>query len=88
MEWVLAHMEDQDFNDPLPGPTASPAEGPSVSAESVESLSAFGFTTAQVCPSFSTAEMRFFYIILYLCQPLFIPGVIMFFCTSSEAHNI
>ena len=25
MEWILGHMEDVDFNDPLPAPTAAAA---------------------------------------------------------------
>lgn len=27
MEWVLGHMEDADFNDPLPPPSAPPPAG-------------------------------------------------------------
>ena len=44
MEWVLQHMEDADFNDPIdqPGPTAS--GGAAVSAESVAMLEGMGFT--------------------------------------------
>jgi ubiquitin carboxyl-terminal hydrolase 5/13 len=43
MEWVLQHMEDADFNDPIdqPGPTAS--GGAAVSAESVAMLEGMGF---------------------------------------------
>ena len=51
-EWVLAHMEDADFNDPLPEPSAGgnapAAEAESgADAESVALLSSMGFTDAQ-----------------------------------------
>merc|ERR1719272_1035041 len=43
MEWVFAHMEDPDFNDPLPPPGAP--EPAAADAGSIEMLSAMGFTT-------------------------------------------
>ena len=53
MEWVLGHMEDADFNDPLPAPAAAAAAPLQASAAapdpgSVAMLSAMGFTTGQV----------------------------------------
>jgi len=53
MEWVLAHMEDTDFNDPLPSPAAgggaqqAAAEAGGADPESVALLSSMGFTDAQ-----------------------------------------
>ncbi|KAK3270733.1 ubiquitin-specific protease ubp14 [Cymbomonas tetramitiformis] len=50
MEWVFAHMEDPDFNDPLPPPGAT-AAAPAATApdpEAVATLSAMGFTVPQV----------------------------------------
>ena len=60
MEWVFAHMEDADFNDPLPGPEAAAAPaagsnggggggggGSKADPESVGQLSAMGFTDVQ-----------------------------------------
>ena len=59
MEWVLSHMEDADFNDPLPdtgqaaaaasaGGAAGTAGGQAAAdPESVAQLSAMGFTDTQ-----------------------------------------
>jgi len=50
MEWVFAHMEDADFNDPLPAPGAADAAAAGaapVDPESVGMLSSMGFTTVQ-----------------------------------------
>ena len=55
MEWVLAHMEDADFNDPLPSPaagggaqTAAESSGAGgADPKSVVLLSSMGFTDAQ-----------------------------------------
>ena len=48
MEWVLSHMGDEDFNDPLPeasstGTAAAPAADP----EQLIMLTSMGFTDAQ-----------------------------------------
>ena len=54
MEWVLAHMDDQDFNDPLPAPApaAGAAAGPSIAKaadpDSLAMLTSMGFTSEQV----------------------------------------
>ena len=52
MEWVLAHMGDPDFNDPLPDPSAAPGGSDSSHAaadsEAVMLLASMGFTEAQV----------------------------------------
>lgn len=49
-EWVFAHMEDPDFNDPLPEPEAAEAQ-PEVSSQAspgdVAKLTEFGFTPEQ-----------------------------------------
>ena len=54
MEWVLSHMEDPGFNDPLEPPAAAPqaapaaaAAAPSADPESVAMLQAMGFTDQQ-----------------------------------------
>lgn len=54
MEWVLAHMEDPDFNKPLPEPSAAVGGGgggedssPAADPEAVAMLSSMGFTDAQ-----------------------------------------
>ena len=54
MEWVLSHMEDPGFNDPLEQP-ASTAPGPAaaaspVDAASVDMLQQMGFSQEQVGP--------------------------------------
>ncbi|KAL4452659.1 hypothetical protein ABPG75_008321 [Micractinium tetrahymenae] len=45
-EWVFAHMEDPDFNSPLPEPGAAPAAGgaPAANPEAVSMLTAMGFS--------------------------------------------
>jgi len=58
MTWVFAHMEDADFNSPLPGPTAAAAveavpmeveaAAAAVDPESVATLASMGFATAHV----------------------------------------
>lgn len=52
MEWVLSHMEDPGFNDPLEPPAAAEeaaaaAAGPSADPEAVSMLQAMGFTDQQ-----------------------------------------
>lgn len=54
MEWVLAHMEDPDFNNPLPEPSAAVGGGggggdssPAADPEAVAMLSSMGFTDVQ-----------------------------------------
>ena len=58
MNWVLEHMGDADFNDPLPAPGASGAPGASssaaaaagearVDAEALMMLTSLGFTERQ-----------------------------------------
>jgi len=48
MEWVFAHMEDADFNDPLPPPGAAGGAGANGAAEpdagAVETLASMGFS--------------------------------------------
>ena len=52
MEWVFAHMEDPDFNDPyVPvaeavNPSPAPGSSPAASAEAVAMLGAMGFSDA------------------------------------------
>ena len=58
MEWVLSHMEDADFNEPLPAPPAAAAgeagvqsgasSAPAPDPESVAMLASMGFTSDQV----------------------------------------
>eukprot|EP00965_Chrysotila_dentata_P185175 6112826-Pleurochrysis_carterae.AAC.1 len=45
MEWVFAHLEDPDFNDPLPEPGAAPAAEDN--SEQVAMLTAMGFSAEQ-----------------------------------------
>lgn len=51
MNWLLAHMEDADINDPLPAASASAAtsssSGPAPPAELVEQLAGMGFEQAR-----------------------------------------
>ncbi|EIE18246.1 ubiquitinyl hydrolase [Coccomyxa subellipsoidea C-169] len=53
MEWVLAHMEDADFNDPLPAPAAAadaaaaPASAKAADPDSLAMLTGMGFTSEQ-----------------------------------------
>jgi len=58
MEWVLGHMEDANFNEPMsqPSETAAPAQtsaagsasaGPAADPETVMMLVSMGFTDAQ-----------------------------------------
>ncbi len=52
MNWVLEHIDDPDFNDPLP----SAGNGSSVAASdpaSVEQLGNMGFTAEQVTSLFA-----------------------------------
>lgn len=52
MEWVLSHMEDPGFNDPLEQQTAPPAQASASAADpaSVDMLQQMGFTQAQARP--------------------------------------
>ena len=67
MEWVFAHMEDPDFNDPLPPPGApEPAAGggggggggepAAADAGSIEMLSAMGFTATQASGALAATQ--------------------------------
>lgn len=52
MNWVLDHMGDADFNDPLPSPKASSCAAPAAAAAAadptaVAMLTSFGFTERQ-----------------------------------------
>lgn len=53
MEWVLSHMEDDNFNEPLsqPSQSATPAQaptaGPAADPETVMMLVSMGFTDSQ-----------------------------------------
>ena len=54
MEWVLAHMEDADFNDPLPASAGSApghAAAAAPSPESLAMLESMGFSQKEVCPA-------------------------------------
>ncbi|ORY78486.1 ubiquitinyl hydrolase [Leucosporidium creatinivorum] len=46
MEWLFAHMEDADIDDPLPAAGAAPS-AKAASEDQVNELVAFGFTAAQ-----------------------------------------
>lgn len=47
MEWVFAHMEDADFNDPLPPPGEEQAAG-EVDPAAISTLEAMGFSAEHV----------------------------------------
>lgn len=47
MEWVLAHMEDADFDAPLEAAAPSGGAAAEVDVESISSLSGMGFTDRQ-----------------------------------------
>ena len=51
MNWVLEHMEDADFNDPITEPSAassgSSSSRPAVNEESLLMLTSMGYTTEQ-----------------------------------------
>lgn len=54
MEWVLAHMEDADFNDPLPAPSGSApgqAAAAAPSPESLAMLESMEFSQKEVWPA-------------------------------------
>ena len=58
MEWVFAHMEDADFNDPLPDPSATPTTQPTTKTseanpESVAMLTSMGFAAAAATAALS-----------------------------------
>jgi len=58
MEWVFAHMEDADFNDPLPDPSATPTTQPTTTTseanpESVAMLTSMGFDAAAATAALS-----------------------------------
>eukprot|EP01094_Clydonella_sp_ATCC50884_P009680 TRINITY_DN1922_c0_g1_i1.p1 TRINITY_DN1922_c0_g1~~TRINITY_DN1922_c0_g1_i1.p1 ORF type:complete len:733 (-),score=259.02 TRINITY_DN1922_c0_g1_i1:115-2280(-) len=44
MEWIFAHMDDPDLNDPLPAPGGAAASGPPVNEESLAMLVSMGFS--------------------------------------------
>ena len=48
MQWVLSHMDDDDFNEPLAAPAAAAAqEGPAPDKDSLVMLVSMGFTETQ-----------------------------------------
>ena len=64
MEWVFAHMEDADFNDPLPDPSATPTTQPTTKTseanpESVAMLTSMGFAAAAGRAALSRARAKF-----------------------------
>lgn len=54
MEWIFSHMEDADFNDPLP--TSSPSGSPSCNPEHIEMLSSMGFTIEQAVTALKASD--------------------------------
>lgn len=55
MEWVLTHMDDPDFNEPLPAPAAAASAAAAATSsakpadpDSVAMLTGMGFTCEQV----------------------------------------
>ena len=66
MEWVFAHMEDPDFNDPLPPPGAAAAAEPAAPAAgggdaapdpaSIEMLSSMGFNESQATAALKATQ--------------------------------
>lgn len=48
MQWVLSHMDDDNFNEPLEAPAAAAApEGPAPDKDSLVMLVSMGFTESQ-----------------------------------------
>lgn len=58
MDWILSHLDDADLNDPLPvsNTAVEPAaeKNSQANAESIDMLSAMGFTRDQVQCTLST----------------------------------
>lgn len=69
MDWVLAHMGDPDFDDPLPAPAPAVTGDFKAHPESVAMLSSMGFTERQVIlniPENTAAWIR----AALLCRPM------------------
>ena len=48
MQWVLSHMDDDNFNEPLEAPAAAAVpEGPAPDKDSLVMLVSMGFTETQ-----------------------------------------
>ena len=57
MQWVLSHMEDDDFNEPLEAPAAGVApEGPAPDKDALVMLSSMGFTETQAAAALKVGE--------------------------------
>lgn len=62
IEWVLTHMGDPDFNDPLPAATGQTAQPRPVAPHQLEAVMAMGFTADEVqhpCSSFNPCDLLF-----------------------------
>ena len=63
MEWVLSHMGDSDFDEPMPASSSSHSQQQSsqkpADPEQVAMLAAMGFTPEQVLPPAFVGELGF-----------------------------
>jgi hypothetical protein len=89
MEWVLGHMEDPNFNEPMsqPSETAAPSQagsasaGPAADPETVMMLVSMGFTDAQAAAALKVSM---------LCCPLrtVLFSCALAFCTSAHVRPL
>lgn len=79
MEWVLGHMEDANFNEPMsqPSETAAPSQtsaagsasaGPAADPETVMMLVSMGFTDAQAAAALKVSMLC---CLCFSCAPTF-----------------
>lgn len=81
MEWVLSHMEDANFNDPLSEPsqasTTGAAEAPPTAAdpEAVMMLVSMGFTDQQAAAALKVSSLVMLLLVIAMFRLLGVMGV-------------